>query len=561
MRKIVFSAVVILLAGACWVVAQSASSNRWASPYAPLSAPAPKTTTESDKVAPTIVPPPDVQTIAPTTDLDLPAIPSAPPAPATTSSEKIEAPVFTSPPNDQELQPPVVVPSENPILQPAVPDRQPVRAVTVPAVPGLPPLPPVPGTQSMPTGVPSYVGPAATGNGQTIIPNRMQPAQNGDGVHETPRWTVDGPGNWDGAPRIDAAERARCADRVLGPRIWASADYLLWFIKAAHAPSLVQSVTGTQSSNSMFRPAQVTDLFPASSIDFNPLAGIRGTVGFWLNPSQTVGLEASYFWFGPSHLRDDFTSSSDSILGRPFFNLGTGSNSLFPVSSLNGTDGFITVRNSFHAEGGDANLLLNSSTFGSSLNLLAGFRYLEIDERLRVDDFSLNNSTGFQINAFDSFTTRNQFFGGQLGLKWNYQGDRIVAGISGKVALGTMEETVRINGATSIQATGMAPIQTSGGVLALNTNIGTQRRSRLAYIPELTANLGYRLTPWATVFAGYNFMYVSDMVRPGRQIDATVNPQNFPFGSAGTIANHPGFQFKNEDFWMQGINFGVALQY
>jgi hypothetical protein len=71
-------------------------------------------------------------------------------------------------------------------------------------------------------------------------------------------------------------------------------------------------------------------------------------------------------------------------------------------------------------------------------------------------------------------------------------------------------------------------------VLAQSTNIGTYSRTQAAFIPEAVVNLGYRVTPWATVTVGYNFVYVSEMVRPGNQIDTVINTSNFPFSGSSS---------------------------
>src|SRR5262249_35886901 len=156
--------------------------------------------------------------------------------------------------------------------------------------------------------------------------------------------------------------------------------------------------------------SQVVDLFPAGSIDFNPLDGVRGTVGVWLDRAQTFGLEAGYMWFGTSHLNDSFIGTSNSVIGRPFLSAHTGRAPLMQVSSLNGIEGLIAVNNSFHLDGGDANFIYSPINISPHLNVLAGFRYLEMSEKLRVDSFSVNTNNGVQAESLDAFSTRNQFF-------------------------------------------------------------------------------------------------------------------------------------------------------
>ena len=80
--------------------------------------------------------------------------------------------------------------------------------------------------------------------------------------------------------------------------------------------------------------------------------------------------------------------------------------------------------------------------------------------------------------------------------------------------------------------------------------------------PVLGINLGYHITPHVRVFVGYNFLYLSSVLRAADTID--------PFVDAGRVPNflnnpppilpgtpRPAPQFRETDFWAQGINFGI----
>jgi Putative beta barrel porin-7 (BBP7) len=59
-------------------------------------------------------------------------------------------------------------------------------------------------------------------------------------------------------------------------------------------------------------------------------------------------------------------------------------------------------------------------------------------------------------------------------------------------------------------------------------------------------------------------MYLSSVVRPGDQVDRTVNVANVPtslaFGLPGGPAS-PAPQFVRTDFWAQGVTFGVLFKF
>ena len=73
--------------------------------------------------------------------------------------------------------------------------------------------------------------------------------------------------------------------------------------------------------------------------------------------------------------------------------------------------------------------------------------------------------------------------------------------------------------------------------------------------------VGCQLTDNARIYAGYNFMYMSNVVRAGDQIDANVNPTLLPPRTNVTGPALPAFMPKTTDFWAQGISIGLELRY
>ncbi len=74
------------------------------------------------------------------------------------------------------------------------------------------------------------------------------------------------------------------------------------------------------------------------------------------------------------------------------------------------------------------------------------------------------------------------------------------------------------------------------------------------------------LTSTVRVFAGYDFMYMSSVVRPGNQIDPNINlsqmgptPNHNPNTLVGPAS--PGVPFASSNFWAQGVTFGIEFRY
>jgi hypothetical protein len=135
-----------------------------------------------------------------------------------------------------------------------------------------------------------------------------------------------------------------------------------------------------------------------------------------------------------------------------------------------------------------------------------------------------------------------------------------------KVALGDNYQTVSINGNSVISGTGfgITPGTTPGGIFTQATNIGQQTRNQFAVLPEAQLQLGYTISSGIRLFVGYDVIYLSNVVRPGDQIDTTLNFTGNPAlspGSALTGAARPEPLFKSSSFWAQGVKFGASYQF
>ena len=168
------------------------------------------------------------------------------------------------------------------------------------------------------------------------------------------------------------------------------------------------------------------------------------------------------------------------------------------------------------------------------------------------------------IADFDKFQTTNHFYGGQAGARLQYLIGRFSVGMTAKVALGDTQQLALVQGATAMAVPGM-PVQTlPGGVLAQTSNIGRYYRDEFSVVPEGALNFGWQLRPRVKLTIGYTFLYWSDVLRPGAQIDRNVNSSLIPtsqtFGM-GSPTGPPFFAFHGSDFWAQGVNFGVLFNY
>jgi hypothetical protein len=66
-------------------------------------------------------------------------------------------------------------------------------------------------------------------------------------------------------------------------------------------------------------------------------------------------------------------------------------------------------------------------------------------------------------------------------------------------------------------------------------------------------------------FAGYDVIYISNVVRPGDQIDTTLNFTSNPVingvGTTLTGPARPAPQFNGSSFWAQGVKLGASYAF
>jgi hypothetical protein len=365
---------------------------------------------------------------------------------------------------------------------------------------------------------------------------------------------------------------APCCPTPCGPpgRFWIGADYLLWWTKTS--PVLPLVTTSTAASGGIIGPG-TTVLVGGSSIDYEAFSGFRFVLGFWLDEEQTVGLEGGGLFLGSRSKDFGFggNGAADSpTFGRPFINANSGREDTELVSSPNLLAGTVNVHSTSRLAGGEINGILNVCCgCAYRVDLLGGFRYFQLNDGLGITEnlAVLPNVPGIGGNTFaiqDQFDTSNRFYGGQIGARGEIRRGRLFADCTGKIALGAVDEVVDIRGVTVITPAQRAATVTTGGLLALPTNIGHHTRSRFAVLPEGELDVGYQVTDTIRVSIGYNFLYLSNAVRPGDQIDRVLNPNQIPFnGSTGGLvgAPRPAFNFHDTDFWAQGIRFGLEFRY
>ena len=378
-------------------------------------------------------------------------------------------------------------------------------------------------------------------------------------------------------------------DSVAAYRVWARAEYLLWWLN--NAPLPVPIVT-TGDPHVGFDPNLINTVNTAGSIGqpgtrvllgdnstrFPAFSGMRFTVGGWVDKERRLGLEGSGFMV--ERHTNTFSAASDSAgsppLYFPIFSAIAGAERGIPIADpLRAFSGDVVVTSTMQLWGAEFNGLYTFFRYpGLELTLLTGFRYADLRENLQIHNTTTDLMFGNVTILNDSFNTSNQFYGGQIGSRLAAQRGRFSLDITGKIALGLTRQMINIQG--DITQAGPNPLVPPGlgtfpgGLYAQPSNIGQRNTNQFTVpftaLPSLELKLGYDITQRIRAFAAYDVLYWNKVVQPGNQIDHTVNlSQNAvldPNGVGKLVGPAQPAPLSNQsNFWAQGINFGLEFRY
>lgn len=223
---------------------------------------------------------------------------------------------------------------------------------------------------------------------------------------------------------------------------------------------------------------------------------------------------------------------------------------------------------------------------GCDVGGLIGFRYLNLSEGL----YLLNNvslfrpegipvalpdqtdslSRNFSIVTSDRTRIYNHFFGGQVGVDFDWKFGQCFLNARAKAAAGLMHQIADIQSTTNVinndPARPGAPESSSsqGGLLSSPGQNGRRTRDRFGFLPEANLKLGYQFTDWLRGHVGYDALVIVNAARPGgsvviNQLSTVINA-----GASAPVninVNQPNFKFRDQDVWVQGVSFGLEARY
>jgi hypothetical protein len=376
-----------------------------------------------------------------------------------------------------------------------------------------------------------------------------------------------------------AAEEPGFIDRMLEPRavepcVWASVDYLLWFTQSSPMPTMLTTGPLNQTGPSGYtgvvgKPG--TETLIGGNMGFVPASGVRVNGGFWLDDQQQFGIEGSYLLL--PQRTNAYTYSSNGQPGSmplsiPFYNAQNGLSDSTGVASPGNYSGNATLWGSSTFQTAEVNMLHRIGYLGNySVDGLLGYRWGLLDEVMQFTTSSPTIGANAATDVFrttDRFHVQNSLYAGQIGFRLNRDYGRFGLNGTAKIAMGSMVEVTKINGALyTNDFTNYKQIQAfPGGYFAQPTNQGYHRSNQFAVMPELGFNGSIKLLHCLKLNMGYTFLFLSEVARPGDQMSSVINPSQSPSFTgvpSTTLVGVPAPQYNpiSSQYFAHGLNFGL----
>ena len=386
---------------------------------------------------------------------------------------------------------------------------------------------------------------------------------------------TDGPGLVDG-------------EHFAGNAFYISAEGLLWWMKGYRTPPLATTYPDNASIPQGTFGSPGTQVVLGNALQgSNSRGGARVMLGYWFDDEHLCGVDAGFLYLGQRNQSATVNSFGTTNLAVPLGQVTTtGFPGVYPIAGLTPFGALRDV--------GSVSLVTRSTLTGGELNWrtnlvggpngfidgIVGFRALELNEDLTFGTTTSGNALANFLGrgvltvpgsavrtTSDFFKTQNNFYGAQVGLLGEWHEGAWVFTANTKLGIGSTQQMVTIRGSTvDTLSGGGGSFAYPVGLFAATTNSGLYTRNKLTFLPEMGGTVGYQFTEHLRGFVGYNFMYLSNVVRPGDQINRVINPNQLPTFGSGVTPNagnpaQPSFVFHDSSFWAQGVSVGFEWRF
>jgi hypothetical protein len=346
---------------------------------------------------------------------------------------------------------------------------------------------------------------------------------------------------------------------------WFESETLLWWPKSVSGGPLVVG-----GNNQTVRPSTPLAGGPDTPIGNELLVGMRLNMGVWSDCNQNFGVGARGWGILTDGTNKTYTNNGNST-GIPFFNTSIGPGTPGPDVFLvnvrapgnNGANtGTIQIKNDLDLVAGELYgraLLLRDGK--SRVDLVGGYTFTRLDSELGIRSQVTDGITNAILNGTvtttqDTFSTKNEFHGGHIGLLNEVSKGRFTFSALGKVAIGNVRQTSSVSGSYSEATPGQPVFNQATGLFAQNSNIRTVTRDQFTFLPEAGAKMKYQLGR-AELGVGYTMLLFPSVAMAGSQVDRNVDINPTIPGSP----NAPVSRLVSDTFFLHGLDLGMTFKF
>ena len=261
----------------------------------------------------------------------------------------------------------------------------------------------------------------------------------------------------------------------------------------------------------------------------------------------------TYLGFGANDQSTNFNSTTTPVLAIPFTNVVNSTQAALPIfypGEFTGTFGVQTVSRFDTLEA-----LLRRNVYQNGctgMDFLVGYRYARLTDTVTLNGTITAVPANIAVGTFtgmDSFDTNNSFNGVEFGFNSQVRKMAWTLDTLMKLSLGDTRSQTTIGGTESTNG-----VVAQHGFLTLPSINGVYTSNQFSIMPELGVTLGDDFTSRLRGTLGYSFIYWSQVLRAGEQINTNINTAQ----TAANAANsQPKFPNATNDYWAQGLNIGL----
>ncbi len=349
---------------------------------------------------------------------------------------------------------------------------------------------------------------------------------------------------------------------------WARGEYVNVSLDGQVAPPLVStSGPGTSLADAgILGSSGARTLYGGNEIGGGSRSGGRFEIGRYFG-GLGLGLSASILFADDANNQFTADSSTYRILARPYVDVS-------PAAMGSDADllgypgqyaGSVNVESTTQFAAGDVLLrAMLVSQNDRQLESFIGYTYLQLDDNLRIDASQriLGTSGGLPIGTLidrtDHFEATNRFNGAAFGVRTETSWGHWSLASMLKLGIGNTSSTVTAGGLS--RTSGPSPSIRNGGLLVQGSNSGSRDYEEFAVSPELRLLLSRQLPYGWSASVGYQFLYLSRVLRAGEQIDPFLNlTQQSPGGLQGLAAPRANIYYN--DLTANAVTFGVMRNF